>query len=370
MLVRPRAGEAVELDQAALEAELADIVRNWHDDLRDALVAAHGEREGLALASRYGRALSTPYLQEAGTDVAVADVRHLAMLHGPDDLALSLHRYHAGAVGLRLKFYRRSDDIPLSDALPMMENMGLRVITEHPYQLRIDDGLTFLQDFEVEATREFDIAATESAFEDAFLQVWRGNAENDGFNRLVLGAGLTWRQVAMLRGYCKFLLQVGVPFSQSYVEETFSRYPLLARLLVELFEARFDPRREKPGKAELTEGRERFAGQLGMLCGDDAEALKALRPLIDARAKGRDVQYAAARAGLKGLLDRVASLDEDRIMRSFMGVIDATLRTGYYQVHHDGSDKDYIGLKFDTARVPDLPNPPPSPQPFVHGPPR
>src|SRR3546814_9147218 len=100
-----------------------------------------------------------------------------------------------------------------------------------------------------------------------------------------LGAGRTGRQVAMLRGYCKFLLQVGVAFSQSYVEETFSRYPLLARLLVELFEARFDPRREKPGKAELTEGRERFAGQLGMLCGDDAEALKALRPLIDARAK-------------------------------------------------------------------------------------
>src|SRR3546814_342234 len=285
----------------------------------------------------------------------------------------------------------------------------------------------------------------------------------------------------MLRGYCKFLLQVGVPFSQSYVEETFSRYPLLARLLVELFEARFDPRREKPGKAdltegrerfagqlgmlcgddaealkalrplivarpkgrdvqyaaasaglkgpldraaqngresrrarvaqnelrisdcssdvcsadlypllarllvelfearfdprrekpgkaELTEGRERFAGQLGMLCGDDAEALKALRPLIDARAKGRDVQYAAARAGLKGLLDRVASLDEDRIMRSFMGVIDATLRTGYYQVNDDGSDKDYIGFKFDSARVPDLPKPRPYREIFVYGP--
>src|SRR3546814_11266707 len=208
----------------------------------------------------------------------------------------------------------------------MMENMGLRVITEHPYQLRIDDGVTFLQDFEVEATREFDIAATGSAFEDAFLQVWRGNAENDGFNRLVLGAGLTWRQVAMLRGYCKFLLQVGVPFSQSYVEETFSRYPLLARLLVELFEARFDPRREKPGTAELTEGRERFAGQLGMLCGDDAEALKALRPLIDARAKGRDVPYPAAPAGLTGPHDRVPSLHAAPIMPSSMGVIETPHR--------------------------------------------
>src|SRR5690606_19493036 len=191
--------------------------------------------------------------------------------------------------------------------------MGLRVITEHPYRLQIDDGVTFLQDFEVEATREFDIAATGSVFEDAFLQVWRGNAENDGFNRLVLGAGLDWRQVAMLRGYCKFLLQVGVPFSQSYVEETFTRYPLLARLLVELFEARFDPRRDKPGKAGLAEGRDRLAAQLQMLCGDDAEAFRTLQPLLDARAKGRDVQYAAAREGLKALVDRVASLDEDRI---------------------------------------------------------
>src|SRR3546814_18277542 len=102
------------------------------------------------------------------------------MLHGPDDLALSLHRYHAGAGGLRLKFYRRSDDIPLSDAMPLLENMGLRVITEHPSQLRIDDGLTFLQDFEVEATSKFSIAPTGSAFEDPFPQVWRGNAEHDG----------------------------------------------------------------------------------------------------------------------------------------------------------------------------------------------
>src|SRR5690606_7350011 len=231
MIVRPRAGEKVELDQAALEAELADIVRNWHDDLRDALVAEHGEQEGLALASRYGRPLPTAYLQEAGTAVAADDVRHLSSLKGADDLALSLHRHHDGVGGLRLKFYRQGSDITLSDALPMMENMGLRVITEHPYLLRIAGAPTYLQDFEVESVLDFDIEAVGHAFEDAFLQVWRGNAENDGFNRLVLGAGLDWRQVAMLRGYCKFLLQVGVPFSQSYVEETFARYPLVARLL-------------------------------------------------------------------------------------------------------------------------------------------
>ena len=367
MIVRPRAGEKFELDQASLEAQLADIVRNWHDDLRDALVAANGEAEGLALAARYGRALPIAYLQEAGTGIAVEDVRQLASLRGPDDLALALHRHHAGAGGLRLKFYRRNNDIPLSDALPMMENMGLRVITENPYRLSIDDTATYLQDFEVEATREFDIDAVGHVFEDAFLQVWRGNAENDGFNRLVLGAGLDWRQVAMLRGYCKYLLQVGVPFSQSYVEETFARYPLLARLLVELFEARFDPAREKPGKADAAVA-EKFASQLKQLCGDDAEAFKTLQPLVEARGKARDVQYEAARTKLRALLDRVASLDEDRILRSFMGVIDATLRTGYYQRNADGSDKGYIGFKFDPERVPDLPKPRPYREIFVYGP--
>ncbi|GAA3917630.1 NAD-glutamate dehydrogenase [Luteimonas lutimaris] len=368
MIVRPRAGEKFELDQAALEAELADIVRNWHDDLRDALVAVHGEHEGLALASRYGRPLPTPYLQEAGTDIAVDDVRHLSSLAGPDDLALSLHRYHEGVGGLRLKFYRQHNDLPLSDALPMMENMGLRVITEHPYLLQIDGTPTYLQDFEVESVREFDIGAVGHAFEDAFLQVWRGNAENDGFNRLVLGAGLTWRQVAMLRGYCKFLLQVGVPFSQSYVEETFSRYPLLARLLVELFEARFEPGRDKEAKAAATEAASRLEKQFKQLSGSDIDALKTLGKVVNARGKPREVQYDTARDALKALLDRVASLDEDRILRSFMGVIDATLRTGYYQSGNDGGFKDYIGFKFDSARVPDLPKPRPYREIFVYGP--
>src|SRR5690606_2208257 len=367
MIVRPRAGEAFELDQAALEAELAEIVRNWHDDLRDALVAAHGEREGLALAARYGRALPTSYLQEAGTAIAIDDVRQLASLQDADDLALSLHRHHAGTGGLRLKFYRQKGDIPLSDALPMMENMGLRVITEHPHQLVIDDTLTYLQDFEIESVREFDIDAIGHVFEEAFLQAWRGNAENDGFNRLVLGAGLDWRQVAMLRGYCKFLLQVGVPFSQSYVEETFSRYPLLARLLVELFEARFEPGRDKESKAGIAAA-ERLEARLGQLSAGDSDAMKTLRTLVQARGKGRDAQYKATSDALKALLDRVASLDEDRILRSFMGVIGATLRTGYYQVNEDGSHKDYIGFKFDSARVPDVPKPRPYREIFVYGP--
>src|SRR3970282_161279 len=170
----------------------------------------------------------------------------------------------------------------------------------------------------------------------------------------ILAAGLSWRQVAMLRAYAKYLLQVGVPFSQSYVEETFSRYPLLARLLVELFEARFDPSTGSESKADIKAGRERIPRQLESLAGGDAAVLAALKPVIAARAGKREQQLTTTRDALKGLLDRVLSLDEDRILRSFIGVIEATLRTSYSQRAADGGERGYVSYKFDSDKVPDL----------------
>ncbi|QDW67735.1 NAD-glutamate dehydrogenase [Luteimonas granuli] len=335
MLVRPRTGEAVEVDEAALQAQLAAIVRNWQDDLREALIAAHGEARGLALASGWGRALPVQYIERATPAVAAGDVGRLDALSGADDLRLSLQRaalHQPGEGVLRLKLYRAGHDIPLSDVLPMMENMGLRVIAEHPHRLEntAPDArvrVAYIQDFEVEVIGGAEPDAT--LFEEGFASLWRGDAENDGFNRLIAAASLGWRQVSMLRAYCKYLLQVGVPFSQSYVEETLARYPRLARALVALFEARFDP-----AVAE----------------------------------KGRKAAMASAHATIRELLEGVASLDEDRILRGYVGVIEATLRTNYYQVGADGAPKDYIAFKFDSALVPDLPKPRPYREIFVCGP--
>ena len=370
LIVRPKQGsEAIQVDNAAIEAELAEIVRNWQDDLREQLVARHGEERGLALANSYGRALPTGYIESVSASVAATDVEHLSSLSGPDDLRLRLYRAHGGAGGLRFKFYRQNDDIPLSDALPMMENMGLRVLSEHPYRLHADGSLLYIQDFEVETvTAGIDVDRVDENFEEAFAQIWHGHAENDGFNRLILAAGLSWRQVAMLRAYAKYLLQVGVPFSQSYVEETFSRYPLLARLLVELFEARFDPSTGSESKADIKAGMDQIAGQLESLAGGDVAVLAALKPVIAARAGKREQQFTATRDALKGLLDRVSSLDEDRILRSFMGVIEATLRTSYYQRAADGGERGYVSYKFDSAKVLDLPKPRPYREIFVYGP--
>ncbi|MCW0415950.1 NAD-specific glutamate dehydrogenase [Xanthomonas sacchari] len=251
----------------------------------------------------------------------------------------------------------------------MMENLGLRVISERPYRLVVDGTALSIQDFEVEPLAgSIDVAAADAPLCEAFVRIWRGDAENDGFNRLIVGASLSWRQVAVLRGYCKYLLQTGVPFSQAYVEETCNRYPLLARLLVELFEARFDPATGNESKAQIAEGQAALTAQLHLLAKDDAAALKALQPVIDARSSSRDAQLEAVSAALLKLFDQVASLDEDRILRSFKGVIEATLRTSHYQRTADGGLGHCISFKLDSAKVPDLPKPRPYREIFVYGP--
>ncbi|MGE6332714.1 NAD-glutamate dehydrogenase, partial [Stenotrophomonas sp. NPDC077659] len=329
LIVRPKPGEMLDVDTAALEQKLAQVLRNWQDDLREALVSRHGETEGLRIAARIGKALPAGYIEDNSTAVAANDVSQLDALTGPDDLRLSLQAVpRESGDGLRLKLYRQLDDIPLSDALPMMENMGLRVIAERPYRLSVDNAPVYVQDFEVESTAgAIDAARVDEAFGETFARVWHGDAENDGFNRLVLAAGLHWRQVAMLRGYCKYLLQTGVPFSQAYVEGTFSRYPLLARLLVELFEARFDPATGHESKDDIAAGQAQLKAHFDVLAAGDDATLKVLKTVVDARKGDRDAQMQAARDALLKLMDRVSSLDEDRILRSFMGVIDATLRT-------------------------------------------
>ena len=375
MIVRPaKAGEAVEVDMPDLEDKLAEIVRDWRDELREQLVARHGEEAGLKLANRYGRALPAGYIEEVSPAVAATDVDNLAALTGADDLRLSLYRSRRKDTGLRFKLYRQNDDIPLSDALPMMENMGLRVLSEHPYKVDTSDGIAYIQDFEVQSLQgELDVDAIDENFEEAFAKLWRGDAENDGFNRLILAAGLSWKQVAMLRSYCKYLLQIGVPFSQAYMEATLARYPLLSRLLVELFEARFDPCTGKESDAEIKRGMSRFGAQLKALAGSDEAALAALQAVIGARNGKREQQIEATRNALLGLMDRVSSLDEDRILRSFIGVIDATLRTSYYIDYKDGLRKDvgpadYVSYKLDSSQVPDLPKPRPYREIWVCGP--
>ncbi len=363
LVIRPKAGATVAADAAALEQRVAAIVRNWQDGLRDALVRAKGESDGLRLARRFAKGLPPGYIDAVTPEMAAKDLVRADQLASEKDLALKLYQ---GEDGLRFKAMRLDRVIALSDALPMLENLGLRILSEHPYELEADGRVVAIQDFVVQAQRPLgDLAAARADFEDAFARIWSGDAENDGFNKLVLAAGLTWRQVAMLRGYAKYLLQTGVPFSQTYMEETLVRYPLVARLLAELFESRFSPARGGADAARSAAARDALGRVLAGLSEADRVALAGA---VDAAAQAIGLERHAAMTGIEeamgAVLEKVSSLDEDRILRSLKAVIQATLRTSFHQT----KGRDYISFKFDPSKVPDLPKPKPYREIFVYSP--
>ena len=369
LIVRPRSGEPIDVDAAALEQAIVRIVRNWHDELSEILVRRHGEYDGLMLASNYGKALPAGYIEDVSPEIAADDCARLAMLSGPDDLRLRLYRPNqAGGTAVRFKLMREGSDIPLSEALPLLENLGLKIRSEHPYTLVVAGRTIHIQDFEVDSGRVgADVDEHAARFERAFEQVWRGEAESDGFNRLVLGAGLDWRQIAMLRAYAKYLLQVGVPFSQAYMEETLNRYPLLARLLVEQFEARFDPSAADCHDSDPC--RQAMARRLNAAASqaERARFSTVIEEVAYAAGLDREARMDAVADAIEILLGEVASLDDDRIVRAFVAVIAATLRTNFY-CRVDGRHRDFISLKFNSAQVPDLPKPCPYREIFVYSP--
>jgi glutamate dehydrogenase len=361
IVMRPKIGDQPAYDLAALEQGVAVIVRNWHDEVRDALVHLRGDHEGVVLANRYAKSLPAGYVEDVSPGVAAEDIHQLSQLAGDNALRMSFYHPPQEPETLRFKVYRSGGDIALSEVLPQLENLGLRVLTEHVYEIPGDAPLS-IQDFDVQPVGKltFSVEQVGALFEDAFEQIWRGNAENDGFNRLVLGAKLSWRQIAMLRGYSKYLLQTGATFSQSYMEETLNRYPAIAGLLVELFLAKFDPRREALSADELKLAGATLAVEMQTLIPAHVQAAQPtlINDLGAALSRPRAEQIGVVEGVIGVLLENVASLDEDRILRSFVGLIRATLRTSFFQRWND-EYRPYISYKLDSHKVPELPKPVP-----------
>ena len=376
-IVRPEGQCSENYDIGEIEDQITAVVRSWHDELRDVLIERHGERSGMDIARRFEQAMPPVYRDEVPPRVAAFDVEKIAALAGPDDIGLSLYRPDdAGDSDIvRFKVFKHDHTIPLSDAMPMLERMGLRAVSEWgPYDIRMPNGDHIcIQDLDLVAafTDELDVAEVREPFAEAFEQIWRGRAESDGFNRLILAAHMDWRQAALLRAYCKYLMQTGVPFSQAYMEDTLTRHPLIARLLVEMFEARLEPARD----AEKKRDRDRAAKKLhatfqALMVGEPEKVIEdAIERLAAGRREAeRDAQQAACRDVLEELLDAVSSLDEDRILRAFADVIGATLRTNAFQLDAGGRWHEYMSFKLDSAAVPDLPKPRPYREIFVYSP--
>ncbi len=309
----------LELDIDRLERGLSESMQSWDDRLLASLVARLGEAHGRDLHARFSPALSPGYCADVGPDEAVEDLLRLERLGDENNLEVALLRKASGTgAGMRFKLCGRGASPALSSVLPILENLGLRVLNAHPHLL----GGVWILDFEIESVvLEANLSLLRDRFEEAFVRISCGDAENDGYNRLVTAAGLDWRQVLVLRALGRYLSQIRLPFAQRSLQQALLRNPGIAVQLCDLFAARFDPERQ----------------------GEASEQL--LREVLD------------------DALDAVSSLEDDRILRAFQAVIFATLRT-----NHFASDTACLAFKLKPAAIPDMPKPLPAFEIFVYSP--
>jgi glutamate dehydrogenase len=292
-----------------------------------------GEEATPRLFATYAEAFPAAYQDEVPAAEAPEDIAIVESLEKPDDIGLNLYRHQDDPPdSARFKLFRVGAPVPLSECLPMIENMGFKVMTERPYDLRRPGAPeVWIHDFFLRepAGGAVDVAGLRSRFEDAFAHVWRGEVESDGFNRLVLCAGLSWREIVILRAYGKFMRQGGTTFSQAYIESALARNGRLANMLVEYFYARLDP---QPARATAA-----------------------------ARASAIAEEFIAG-------LEAVTSLDEDRILRQYRDLIANTLRTNFFQTTEEGAPKSVFSVKLDSRRLEELPLPRPFVEIFVYSP--
>ncbi|MEV6897759.1 NAD-glutamate dehydrogenase [Amycolatopsis sp. NPDC051372] len=341
----------IEPDTLRIQERLNTVVRSWDDRMVEAILAERRERAGdgqpigvmgeesaVDQGQRFAAVFPEGYKEDFTADEALADLRKLDTLDDEGDLALSFYLPADAEPGeRRFKLYLRGEGVTLSKVLPLLQAMGVEVVDERPYELfREDGGASWIYDFGLRISAKYldesstvALDALRERFQEAFHAAWRGDAEVDGFNGLVLRAGLTWRQAAVLRAYSRYLQQVRSPFSQEYIQNTVLKHTEVAMRLLNLFETRCDPQ------------------------------------LSDVDRKTREDSLVGE---ITAMIDEVTSLDEDRILRRLMAVINATLRTNYHVTGADGATRPYLAIKLDPSGVPELPEPRPKFEIFVYSP--
>jgi glutamate dehydrogenase len=324
-LIRVNPKSPIEYDLTQLEQKIIAVARSWNDELRTQLIEEFGEAEGLNYFTKYRKAFPSSYTEYYLPSTAIDDIKKIETLSSENPLGMIF--YKTGKAGLRLKIFHSEHAIALSDVLPTLENMGLRINGERPHEIIFRDGsVVWLSDFNMEyaSNKDIDVVTLKENFQEAFANIWFNNAEDDRFNRLVLEAQLSWRETSILRAYTRYLRQIGFTFSQNYVESALINNADITKDLVNLFILRFSPEYRA----------------------DTSELVVKIEQALEA----------------------VASLDEDRILRRILEVMLATLRTNYFQKSPNGQFKSYISFKLDPNAISDLPLPRPMYEIFVYSP--
>ena len=308
-----------------IENRLIEVTRTWLETLQRAIIKQNGEEQGTRLFYRYENAFPIAYREDFSARHAIDDIEKIERLNQNNSGLGSLVRpVEALEHSLHFKLFHAQSLMSLSEVLHKLENMGVKVISERSYEVQTTPPV-WIQDFCLLHEKSVEISEVKEGFQEVFERVWRGDIENDGFNRLVLQAQLNWREITIFRAYWKYLRQTDGRFSQEYVEQALVNNPITVRLLHKLFQARCNP----------------------ALNTSNVDAIE------------QEIEKS---------LDSVASLDEDRILRRFLGAILATLRTNYFQRDAKGEPKPYLSFKFDPSKMLDLPEPRPMFEIFVYSP--
>ena len=317
----------IEYNSKKIEQQIIAASNSWYDQLYKVLLNYYDEEQGLELFRRYLNAFPAGYRERNNANTAVSDIKYLEEISALVPLKVSLNAGRGKQ--LKFKIYHYKKTAPISDVMPILENMGLRALREFPSKIKLDihkKKVVWINDFHMayDENMPFNIRAIKTNLQQTFIKVWQGELENDGFNKLILLAELDWREISVLRAMAKYLRQINVNYSQMYIENTLNHYPNIARILIKLFNMRFNP-------------------QLTVATVDTA-----------------DIEMQLEKA-----LDDVTTLDEDRILRLYLVLIKAMTRTNYFQQRQQ-QRKTYLSFKFSSELIPQLPKPVPKFEMFVY----
>jgi len=358
----------------AIKADVIEVVATWEDRLAQALKERLGNEESNRLMERFKGSFPVAYTEDVSPWVASYDVENAAKLDGDDDIKMSLYAPRIKRQGdFRFKVFRHHNTIPLSAVLPDLENLGLHVVSERPYELKFADHSIWVQDFDLNLAsgKGLELDLVKTRFHEAFGKVVDGELESDPLNKLIILGGLTWRQINFLRGVVKYLLQTGLPYSKEYIEKAMIQHPHISRWLVELFTIRFSPKLEVVEPKEVRTYLDRFSEKFKIQCHHlSVELTQYQQDCVDkyvrSRKFTRETMSEKVVKVITALLDTVKSQDEDRIIRHVVDTIKAMLRTNFYQTHADGSFKPAISMKINSSALSFLPKPVPFREIFVY----
>jgi len=316
-----------------IEKRLTEVTQSWTDNLEKALKTAYGGDKAFEIQKRWVNRFEPGYKDLYNSNEVVKDISYLEKALETEQISLNLYRSKdAHFSTARFKIYTTKGVIPLSDVIPIFEDMGFRVIDEmgphfidlgeinkesgtiHNFGLKHKNGLSI------------DLKNIRKNFHQTFYQVWYQSVESDGFNALTTGANLSWRNIIIIRAYSKYLRQIGIKFSQKYMELTLSSNPKITRNLISLFLTRFNPNKNP----------------------------------------SREKQYSGHQNKICAAIESVANADQDQILRKFWNLIESTTRTNYFQKTASGQNKSYLSFKFNCASIENLPLPKPFREIFVY----